>query len=83
MVSFNQSDISQKVTVPLWTEQVKEVLNDFGMLADFDLMRSKSKDSFKNFVKKKALLHGNEEWTLKTGQFILYIFVHTGIFNRK
>ena len=38
-----------------WTEQVKEDLNDFGMLADFDFMRSKSRDSFKNLVKKKAV----------------------------
>ena len=38
-----------------WTEQVKEDLKDFGMLADFDFMRSKSKDSFKNLVKKKAV----------------------------
>ena len=37
-----------------WTEQVKKDCEDFHIPFDFDLMRSKSKESFRNYVKVKA-----------------------------
>ena len=38
-----------------WTETVKQDLDAFDIQVDFDVIRSKSKLSFKNMVKKRAL----------------------------
>ena len=37
-----------------WTEQVKQDLEDFEIECDLDFLRSKSKESFTNIVKRKA-----------------------------
>ena len=37
-----------------WTETVRNNLEEFGLPEDFGFLKSKSKSSFKNLVKKKA-----------------------------
>ena len=37
-----------------WTETVRDNLNEFGISEDIDYLKSKTKDGFKNMVKKKA-----------------------------
>ena len=43
-----------------WTETVKQDLEAFDIQVDFEVIKSKSKLSFKNMVKKKALEYGLE-----------------------
>ena len=42
-----------------WTERVKKDLNEFGISDDLDWMKTKSKSSFKNTVKKSSSIIHN------------------------
>ena len=48
-----------------WTETAKENMEEFGLQADLGFLKSKSKSSFKNILKKKAIEYAFEELTEK------------------
>ena len=48
-----------------WTETAKDNLEEFGLKADFGFLKSKSKTSFKNILKKKAKECAYKELTEK------------------
>ena len=67
LLTRNQSEIYQffitlwhNPTRGDWTETVKQDLKAFDIQVDFEVIKSKSKLSFKNMVKKKALKYGLE-----------------------